>query len=115
MLALLPWLLALAVVGALLDHLQVRQLADKVYDQALANTALALAGRLESERDNDLALHLGALAAAQGALQAFEFFTGPRLDLVAADRLQPGRQPTRGATCRRTGTGPRRPGLQPPA
>lgn len=64
MLALLPWLLALAVVGALLDHLQVRQLADKLYDQALANTALALAGRLESERDNDLALHLGALAAA---------------------------------------------------
>lgn len=56
--------LLLAVIGALLDDLQVQRLAGTVYDQALANTAIALAARQESERDDDLAVHLGALAGA---------------------------------------------------
>lgn len=61
LLALVPALLLLAAIGASLDHSLVRGITDEAYDRTLAEVALGLAARLESERDGDLPRHLGVM------------------------------------------------------
>jgi two-component system sensor histidine kinase TctE len=82
LLALLPALTVLASIGATLDYLQVGRLADSAYDQALANTAMGLAARLESDRDDDLPVHLSALAA---AIASHASADAPQFVVEAAD------------------------------
>lgn len=69
--ALLLPLLTLAVVGAVLDHLTAERLIGGAHDRVLLSTAIGLASRLETDRDDDLPAHLQAtvravLAAAPG-------------------------------------------------
>lgn len=63
LLSLLPALTLLALVGAVVDYWQVRQLADDAYDQALGNAAMGLAVQIEADRDNDTPQHMAELAA----------------------------------------------------
>jgi two-component system sensor histidine kinase TctE len=76
LLALVPALLMLAAAGAVIDYLDVSRVVDDAYDQTLASTALGLAARLESERDDDLPVHMTALArqgSAERTADAFDF------------------------------------------
>ncbi|WP_395703320.1 sensor histidine kinase [Aquabacterium sp.] len=63
LLALLPPLTVLALIGAVIDYRQAHALAGAAYDQALANTAVGLALQIESDPDNDSPVHMAALAA----------------------------------------------------
>jgi len=56
--ALLLPLLVLAVVGAILDHRTAQQLTGAAHDRVLASTAIGLAARIETDRDDDLPAHL---------------------------------------------------------
>lgn len=58
--ALLVPLVGLALLGASFDYLMARRLAGETYDQVLASTAIGLAARIETDRDDDLPAHLVA-------------------------------------------------------
>lgn len=68
--ALLLPLIAIAAVGAVYDYLQARELTDDAYDQALLGASLALASRLETDRDDDLEEHLVATMHTMGQADA---------------------------------------------
>lgn len=68
--ALLVPLVALALVGAAIDDATVRRLTDESYDRALASTAIGLAARVETDRDDDRPAHLEATASAVNRLSA---------------------------------------------
>ncbi|MFO1327756.1 MAG: sensor histidine kinase [Rubrivivax sp.] len=68
LLMLLVPLVLLAVVGATLDYRTARQLTDESYDRALANIAIGLAARVETDRDGDLPTHLVATVRTLGRL-----------------------------------------------
>ena len=80
LLALLPPLTLLALVGAALDYQQARTLARAAYDQALGNTAVGMAVQIESDRDNDSPEHMAALADTLGQKMQHAAGTAAEID-----------------------------------